>query len=94
MCRASPPGRTIAWRWLSLGHRDLADHWRQLTAHVGGQVILSTGVSGTCPLALQWFHDDTAIEGATKPYLWLTNVQLLDAGAYTLICHERGRPDQ
>jgi alpha-tubulin suppressor-like RCC1 family protein len=62
------------------------------TAHVGGQVILSTGVSGTRPLALQWFHDDAAIEGATKPYLWLTNVQLGGAGAYTLVATHAAGP--
>ncbi len=56
-----------------------------VAVHVGGQVILGTGVSGTCPLALQWFHDDAAIGGATKPYLLLTNVQSGDAGAYTLM---------
>jgi len=54
-------------------------------AHVGGQAILSAGVSGTCPLALQWFHDNGAIEGATNTSLLLTNVQLLDAGTYTLV---------
>ena len=54
-------------------------------AHVGGQAILSTAVSGTSPLALQWFHEDAPIGGAIKPYLLLTNVQLADAGAYTLI---------
>ena len=42
-------------------------------------------MSGTCPLALQWFHGDAAIEGATAPYLLLTNVQSADAGTYTLI---------
>ena len=62
------------------------------TAHVGGQVILSTGVSGTGPLALQWFHDAAAIGGATEPYLWLTNVQLGDAGAYTLIATHAAGP--
>jgi hypothetical protein len=48
-------------------------------------VVLSTGVSGTCPLAFQWFHDGAAVEGATRPYLLLTNVQLLDAGTYRFV---------
>jgi alpha-tubulin suppressor-like RCC1 family protein len=53
--------------------------------HVGGQIILGTGVSGTCPLSLQWFHGGEPVGGATNPYLLLTNVQLGDAGVYTLI---------
>jgi alpha-tubulin suppressor-like RCC1 family protein len=54
-------------------------------AHVGGQVILSTSVSGTCPLALQWFHGDAAIGGETAPNLLLTNLQPGNAGTFTLI---------
>jgi alpha-tubulin suppressor-like RCC1 family protein len=53
--------------------------------HVGGQVILSTSVSGTYPLALQWFHDGAAIAGATNTCLLLTSVQLAHAGSYTLM---------
>jgi alpha-tubulin suppressor-like RCC1 family protein len=53
--------------------------------HVGGQVILGTGVSGTHPLSLQWFHDGEPVGRATNSYLLLANVQLEDAGDYFLI---------
>ena len=56
-----------------------------VTAHAGAQVILGTGVSGTWPLALQWFHDGAPVAGATNPYLRLTNVQPAEAGTYTLL---------
>ena len=77
-------GQDYSLAMVELGPPRFSQPLEPAEAHVDGQVILSTGVSGTCPLALQWFHGDAAIEGATGPYLLLTNVQLLDAGAYTL----------
>jgi alpha-tubulin suppressor-like RCC1 family protein len=56
-----------------------------VVTHVGGQAILGAGVEGTHPLSLQWFHDDHLMAGATNRWLLLTNVQLADAGNYTLI---------
>ena len=65
-----------------------------LVSHVGGQVILGAEVSGTSPWLSQWFHDGASIEGATSRYLVMTNVQLSDAGTYTLIATNRSRPHQ
>ena len=53
-------------------------------SHAGGSAIFSIDVSGTCPLALQWFHDGASIDGANGPYLLLTNVSSSDSGTYTL----------
>ena len=59
-------------------------------AHVGGQTILSTSVSGTLPLVLQWYHGQATVPGATAPFLLLTNVQLPDGGNYTLFATNAG----
>ena len=78
-------GQDYSLAMVELGPPRFSQPLEAAVAHVGGQVILSTGVSGTCPLALQWFHGDAAIDGATSPYLLLTNVQPGDAGTYTLM---------
>jgi alpha-tubulin suppressor-like RCC1 family protein len=78
-------GQDYSLAMIELGPPRFSQPLQAAEAHVGGQVILATSVSGTCPLALQWFHDDAAIEGATSPYLLLTDVQLADAGNYTLV---------
>ena len=56
-----------------------------LVSHAGGKVTLGAEVSGTSPLAFQWFHDGASIEGATSRYLVMTNVPLSDSGTYTLV---------
>jgi alpha-tubulin suppressor-like RCC1 family protein len=78
-------GQDYSLAMVELGPPRFSHQQGAASANVGGQVILSTGVSGTCPLAFQWFHDGAAVEGATNPYLLLTNVQLADAGTYTFV---------
>jgi hypothetical protein len=41
-----------------------------------------TITAGDAPVSLQWRHDNTAVDWATNSTITLTNVQLVDAGAY------------
>lgn len=49
---------------------------------VGTMVRFSLIVTGTAPMACQWFFGTTAIPGATSPTLVLSNVQASAAGSY------------
>lgn len=55
------------------------------TVSVGATVTLSGTVTGTPAPTLQWQRGGTAIAGATNATLTLPNVQLSDAGTYTLV---------
>jgi alpha-tubulin suppressor-like RCC1 family protein len=55
-----------------------------VTAHAGGQAVLTATVQGALPMTFQWFHSGTAVPGATNRTFVLTNAQASDAGAYTL----------
>src|SRR4051794_26389918 len=46
------------------------------------EVVFATGVA---PLTYQWRFNDAEIAGATKRTLTLTNVQLANAGGYTIL---------
>ncbi|MFO1499894.1 MAG: immunoglobulin domain-containing protein [Verrucomicrobiota bacterium] len=52
---------------------------------IGSNVILSVGVSGTPPLAFQWFVDGIPIAKATSAALPLQSVQLSDFGTYSVV---------
>jgi arylsulfatase A-like enzyme len=54
-------------------------------AEVGDIVTLSVRVAGTAPLSYQWFFNDAALVGKTNTNLYLRNVQLTNAGAYTMV---------
>jgi len=54
-------------------------------AHVGGNGMLAANVSGTYPMAYQWYRDDFSVAGATNTWLLLTNLQSADAGSFTLV---------
>ncbi len=56
-----------------------------LVANAGGKATFVADVSGTSPLALQWYHDGASVEGATSRFLLLTNAPLSDSGTYTLL---------
>ena len=55
-----------------------------LTVAVGANVTFSSGASGTPLPTLQWRRNGGSIPGATNATLILTNVQLTDAGSYSL----------
>ncbi len=55
------------------------------TVYAGTLVTLSTLVSGTGPLACQWVLNGTNLPAATSPTLVLTNTQVADSGAYSLV---------
>ena len=50
---------------------------------VGSQIMITAGFSGAT--SLQWQKNGTNIPGATTSTLTLNNLQLTDAGAYTLV---------
>ncbi len=54
------------------------------TAYVGQSVYLSPWVDGSPPFGYQWLKNNTNIVGAVDSYLLLANIQLEDAGVYSL----------
>ena len=50
----------------------------------GSNVTFSASAAGSNPLGYQWTFDGSALPGATNSSLTLTNVQALNAGAYSL----------
>ncbi len=54
------------------------------TVLLGGIANFSAVVSGTAPISYQWNRNGVAIAGATASSLTLTNVQLTNAGNYTV----------
>jgi uncharacterized delta-60 repeat protein len=58
---------------------------RSRTRFAGQSVTLSVTASGTLPLSYQWLFNSSPIPGATNASLSLRNVQLSNAGAYTVV---------
>jgi polygalacturonase len=56
-----------------------------LGVYVGNNASFSATAIGTAPISYQWAKNSVAISGATASSLILTNVQLTDAGSYTVI---------
>lgn len=56
-----------------------------VTVHLGSETLLTPVVGGTNPLQFQWYQDGSLISGATNRWLQLSNVQMTNGGAYTLI---------
>jgi hypothetical protein len=54
------------------------------TVNEGDDVVVSATVTGTGPLSYQWRKDGVDIEGATGASLTLEEIQLSDAGSYTV----------
>ena len=53
--------------------------------YVGQDYTFSTSVGGTAPIKYQWKTNGVSLTGATNATLALTNVQLTNAGTYTLL---------
>ncbi len=56
----------------------------EIFAGIGTNLSLSLSVTGTPPVAYQWFHNTFPVTNATTPTLTLTNVQRTDGGRYEL----------
>ncbi len=54
------------------------------TNAVGGTASFSVGASGTAPLSYRWSWNGTNLVGATNATLTLNNVQLAQAGNYSV----------
>ena len=52
---------------------------------LGANVTFLIFASGVAPLSYQWRFNDAEIAGATKRTLILTNIQLANAGSYTIV---------
>jgi hypothetical protein len=57
---------------------------RTIYAEKGSSIAFSTVVSGTAPLAYQWFFNGTTLAGQTNATLALTNVEPSQSGGYQL----------
>jgi len=55
----------------------------------GRPLVLHGQITGALPQSCQWFHNGTALAGATRPYLVLTNIQRPNAGVYVLVVTNR-----
>lgn len=55
------------------------------TANLGANVTFSVVAGGTGAFTYQWKKNNSAVSGATSSSLALTNVQLADAGAYSVV---------
>ncbi len=56
----------------------------------GSNVVFTVGAGGVAPLAYQWKKNGVEIAGATTDTLTLTNVQLPDAGIYSVAVSAAG----
>ena len=56
-----------------------------LTVFPGTNVSFQVGVTGTSPLAYQWFRNGFRLAGSTNALLALTNVQSFDSGDYSVV---------
>jgi alpha-tubulin suppressor-like RCC1 family protein len=52
---------------------------------LGATVTLAPAISGTAPLGYQWWKDGSSLAGATSSSLTMTNIQIINSGAYYLV---------
>jgi len=52
---------------------------------VGSTTVLNVVAGGTAPLSYQWSFNSTNITGATNASLTLTNIQMAQAGSYSVV---------
>ncbi|MDB6038168.1 MAG: large protein, partial [Verrucomicrobiales bacterium] len=78
----------------SNGIPDLSDIWgdppvvqsepEDLRSNIGDTVTFAASVTGSSPLQLQWFYNGSPLAGKISATLQISNVQLTNAGVYTL----------
>ncbi len=78
-------GQDYSLVMVELGFPRFSSSPQAVVSHAGGKASFVADVSGTSPLAFQWYHDGAPIEGATSRFLLLTNVPPSDSGTYTLV---------
>jgi hypothetical protein len=61
-----------------------------VTATAGGSAVFQVGASGTPPLSYQWRFNGTDIPGATNSNYTIDNVQLAQAGGYSVVVSNGG----
>ena len=89
---------TFGWVGSTYGGRPLVPAYPQITAapqnrtdSVGSTATISVAAAGSAPLVFQWSKDGTnlvdagAISGATSSILTINNVQLTNAGNYSVL---------
>jgi hypothetical protein len=55
------------------------------TVHAGNSAALAVTATGDLPLSYQWRVNGVGLAGQTSPSLWLPQVELGDAGVYTVV---------
>ncbi|HWD93328.1 MAG TPA: immunoglobulin domain-containing protein [Verrucomicrobiae bacterium] len=58
---------------------------QSVTVGTGSNLVISASVGGASPVTLQWYRDDTAIDGATNATYSANDVDVFSAGQYELV---------
>jgi hypothetical protein len=63
----------------------VTSHPAGVTTNVGGSATFGVSANGQAPLSYQWLHDGNLVGGATTVALTRNNVQVSDAGFYSVV---------
>jgi len=74
---------SVCWA-MDLSAPEVAEQPEDASAAPGGDVTFSVSIVGSGPIAYQWYFGAGSIPGATSRTLTLHNVQVSDAGAYSV----------
>ena len=75
---------TTAFRLILITPPSIVNQPTNQTVGPGDSIVLSVVTGGSAPLTYQWLFDGTNLDGATSSALVLTNVQLAQAGYYSV----------
>ena len=78
----NPAGQGEGWV-ATIGPRIISQPQSRIQC-IGRPVSFSVNAVGPAPLRYQWFHDTTAMGGATNATLAISNVSSNDAGVYSV----------
>src|SRR5690349_21196961 len=65
---------------------------RSQSVSPGANVTFRVTAAGTPPLSFQWFWNEAPVDAATNSTLVLTNVNLTQAGSYSVVVSNDGGP--